>query len=103
MKVLFDSTTEATTEVFSAVFKPDAGAVSSSFLLYSSAVNLTVDIEVDMGGSIGWVDYIVDEAVTAGTAQAIVVDVDLPQRVAITPASGTATAVKVLASSNGVK
>jgi hypothetical protein len=101
--VLIDQNSTATAEILSDIFRPSAGAVSSVFIVHSSDVDLTVDVQVDMGGSTGWVDYIVGESVTAGQAHAIVVDVPLPQRVAVTPASSSSTDVRVLAQSSGQK
>jgi len=101
--VLIDQTSTATAEILSDTFRPQAGAVSSSFICYTSAVDVDVDVQVDMGGSVGWVDYIVAETVTAGEASVIVVDVPLPQRVAVTPASSSSTDIRVLAQSSGQK
>lgn len=103
LKSLLYETSTATDELVSEVFLPSAGAVSNTFLVGSSEVDLTVDIQVDMGPGLGWMDYLSGESVTAGTATAFIVDVNLPQRVAVTPASTTSTVIKVLAQSNGVK
>lgn len=101
MKILFDTSTSATTEVYSEIFRPHAGSVSSSFAIYSSDVDLTVDVQIDMGGDIGFVDYIAGEEVLAGTAHVVVVDVSLNHRLAITPASDSETRIKVMGQSNG--
>lgn len=102
-KVLVDDVaTSSTDAVTSDLFRPHAGAVSSSYLVYSSGVAGTVDLEVDLGGDAGWQPYISDEAVSAGGLTVLVSDVPtLTHRVVITPDSGTASTWRVLAASAG--
>lgn len=101
MRPLYDETVSSTDPVFSEAFRPGAGSVSSSLVVYSASVELDVTVEVDMGADVGWVPYIVGETAPAGQALVIVVDVPLPQRVRLVPASGGSTRVRVLAASAG--
>lgn len=100
-KVLIDDvSTSSTDAVISGPYRPIAGAVTTSFLVFSSAVAGTVVVEVEIGGGPRWVPY-VTEAVQAGVGKAIVTDVPLPQRLRFTPGAATTSTLRAIAVSAG--
>jgi hypothetical protein len=93
-QLLLDAPLEAGVELHSSVFRPLAGSTSSS-LVVAATIDVSADIEVDVGGAFGW-RAVATVAIPGSGATVVALDLGLPHRLRLT--AETAGAVRVIGS-----